>query len=149
MLFSGAQPLQRERARGTVAARRWAFVSLALAAMLLLQSALFYDELRRRAVCDSALEAEAPYEDEPVRAAVGGDGAPAFDAHAARTAIYLVPTLARESDPEMWQAYDLHIASATGYARRHGYTLVVDTTHYVTLPENRRYEDQATGSSDW
>jgi hypothetical protein len=66
---------------------------------------------------------------------------------AARTAIYAVPTLMRDDDPEMWHVYARHFVSHAAYALTHGYTLVLDTTNYVQLPENQKHKAQATGSS--
>jgi len=63
---------------------------------------------------------------------------------AQRTAVYLVPTLFRENDPEMWASYASHFASHACYAHTHGYTLVLDTTNYVAHEAN-----QATGRSDF
>ena len=67
---------------------------------------------------------------------------------ASRTAVALVPSLFRPNDSEMWFDYARHFASHACYSLTHGYSLVIDTTNYVALPENVRVS-HGEGSSDF
>ena len=59
-----------------------------------------------------------------------------------------MPTLYRDDDPEMWFNYARHFVSHAAYALTHGYSLVLDTTNYILLPENAHHA-QATGNADF
>lgn len=126
----------------------WATCALAL--VVLVQFVLLWQQAGREAACAvetstlaSHVEAVEHVLDRQPASQVRAQSA------AARTAIYIVPTLMRSDDPEMWHVYSRHFASHAAYAHTHGYTLVLDTTNYVELKENRLHKPEAAGSSDF